>query len=616
MIRNLTINEWKLRKVYLSKIAKGEIYGPMVGKLSVDMPWLKYYSEKQIMAETPEMTIYEYMKKDVDNYPDITALEYFGKKITFQQLIEKIDDCAKSMIKNGIKSESIVTICMGNTPEAVIAFYALNKIGAVAHMIHPFSAEDEIKSFVIETNSQYIFTIDSSYNKFKNIQNEANIKEIVVISPKDSMPLLKKMAYTLFLEKSKVSLNDKSKTWNNFVQQGKDVSFVEDDKGTNKKDKVAVILRTGGTTGTPKGAMITNHNFNSMVDQFKQSEDNFSVGDKMLTIMPVFHGFGLCSSIHLPLSLGVTSVLIPKVDIKNFHKLFKKVKPNHLLGVPTLFQGIINNKKMKNIDMSCLKYAVSGGDMLKDQFEEKVNSFFATHNSKAKLCKGYGLAEAVAGVTFASKDYNAQSSIGIPMVNTNIKIVSIDTKEELTEGEVGEICVSGETVMKGYYNKREETDRTIRENWLHTGDLGYYKDGQFYFSSRKGDMIVVSGINVYPIEIEKIIESHPAVSICAVIGVSHPYKMEIPKAYIVLKEGFVANDEIKQELKRLCEKKLNKYAIPYDFEILKELPQSLLGKVSHNRLKEELGRINNREKLSQDVTDEKSQSKVKMKFLA
>lgn len=586
-INKLSYNESKLRDLYLKKIALGEIYGPMTGKPSVDKEWLKYYTDEQILGTMPEKTIFEYMKSDNDQHLDTIALRYFNTKITYRDFFRKIEQCEKAFIANGIKEGDIVTICMPNTPEAVIAFYALNKIGAVSNMIHPLSGQNEIKSFLNEVNSKIVITIDIACNKVINVAEDTELEKIINVTPANSMGLIAKKLYKYTKNAVKISNDDRLISWDDFIKSGRKITSLEDKEIKYEKDKLAVILHTGGTTGNPKGVMLSNDNFNAMVEQFFKGEDNFERGDNILAIMPVFHGFGLCSSIHLPLSVGVHPILIPKLNGKKLDKVFRKYKPNNIIGVPTLFKGMLTNKKLKNMDLSYLKYVVSGGDLVKDSLESDINDFLKQHGSKAKLSKGYGLSEAVAGVTFASKDYNKPLSIGIPMVDTNIKIVEQGTDKEVYNGEIGEMCVKSPSVMQGYYNNDEETRIALNDGWLHTGDLGYCQNGIFYFAQRKGNMIISSGVNVYPSNIEQVIEMHDAVSSCAVIGIYHSYKMQVPKAYIVLKEGYEATDEIKNEIDELCRKNLNIYSIPSSYEFREKLPQTLLGKISHKELEAE-----------------------------
>lgn len=583
-LSKLSEEEEVKRNIYLKKIQTGEIQGPPIGKLSLDKNWLKKYTDKELSIKIPHMKIYDYMMKDNLNHFNDKAIVYFGKSITYKNLDKKINAFARSLKQDGIKKGDIITVCMPNTPEAIIAFYAINKIGAIANMIHPLSGQQEIKNYLREVNSKMIITIDSSYNKITNIADETNLQKIVLVSPADSMPIWTKMAYKFSQRKNKLTHDIRAISWDNFIKNGS--NYNKEIEEEYEKNRTAVILHTGGTTGIPKGVELTDDNFNSMVEQFLQTANNFERNDRMLTIMPVFHGFGLCSSVHLPLSAGVMINLIPKLNSKKLDKLITKYKPNHIIGVPTLFKGIINNKKLKKVDLSFLKYVVSGGDLVKDSLENDINDFLKEHNSSAKLSKGYGLSEAVAGATFAYNGYNNPTSVGIPMVATNLKIVKSGTNIEVENGEIGEICLYGPSIMKGYYHNETETNSSIKNGWLHTGDLGYYENDSLYFAQRKGNMIISSGVNVYPSNIEEVIEKHDSVSACAVIGIYHPYKIQVPKAYIVLKEGYELTDELKKEIENLCKKNLNVYSVPYRYEFRDKLPQTLLGKINKKELEQ------------------------------
>lgn len=586
-MKQLDVNEEKLRDLYLRNLAIGKIQGPPTGKTSQDKVWLQYYTEEQIInTEVPQISIYDYMMRNNRADLDSIALYYFGKKITYRQLDNQINSFAQAVLDSGIQSGDIVTICMPNTPEAVIAFYGLNKIGVVANMIHPLSAENEIKDFLNEADSKLLLTIDSSLDKIVNIIDNTKVEKAIVVSPSNSMPNVMKIGYQLKFGKTKLPSDERFISWNRFIHSYTKQAVIEDVEF--QKNSPSVLLHTGGTTGKSKAALLVNENFNSMVEQFKSNTANFDRGDKMLTIMPVFHGFGLCSSIHLPLSLGVGCILIPKLEIGDIDKLFAKYHPNHILGVPTLFKGILKNEKMYNQDLSYVKNIVSGGDLVKDSLEDTINDFFQQHGAKVTLSKGYGLSEAVAGATFATRDYNSYGSVGIPMIGTNLKIVKPGTDEELSQGVIGEICIKGASIMREYYNDEKETKQTLIDGWLHTGDMGYQSkdDNQLYFSSRKGNMIISSGVNVYPNVIEEVIESHEAVSMCAVIGIKDQYKGEIPKAFIVLNEGYDLDENLEKSIKMLCEKNLNKYSVPKKYEYIEKLPQTLLGKVSHKDLRD------------------------------
>lgn len=589
-IKNLQVNEECLRDLYLRGLLSGNIQGPLTGKLSQDKPWMINYTEDQIIDYHTRMnsgvcdcSIFEYMIRENKNNLDDIALYYFGTKITYRELLEKSEQFAASILNAGIKPGEAVTICMPNTPEAVYAFYGLNRIGVTANMIHPLSSSKEIKEYLNESKSRILVTIDTATDKIAPIIKDTNVENTVIVSPSDSMPLQLKIGYKLKYGSSKVKQIPNSKTFKQFIQKGKGQKIKP---YKYKGNETAVMLHTGGTTGKSKAACLSNKNFNAMVEQFKYNVSNFERGDKMLTVMPVFHGFGLCSSLHLPLSYGVGCILIPKLEAKDIGRIFKKYNPNHILGVPTLFKGIINCKDLEHEDLSYVKNIVSGGDLVKHSLEDRINNFFTSRGANVSLEKGYGLTEAVAGATFAAGNYNEYGSVGIPMIGTNLKLVKPGSNEEVYIGEVGEICLQGPTVMQGYYEKEEENKKTLRDNWLHTGDLAHVPNDQLHFCSRRGDMIISSGINVYPNIIEQVIEEHDSVAACAVVGIPDDYKGEIPKAYIVLKEGQEENEQLHEEIQQLCMENLNKYSIPKQYEYVSELPHTLLGKVTRTKLKE------------------------------
>ena len=566
-------------------------------------PWSKYYKKEEMNLEIPDISMYRAFHDNIYMHPNSIAISYLGTKITFLELDNMINECYLSFLKSGIRKNDVVTICMPNTPEAIVAVFALNKMGAIASMIHPKSAENQIKNYVNEEDIEngikkpkVIVALDSPeedvLGKINNIINKTSLKHVISVSPSVSMPTPLRVGYNLKTKTFK-SLDKRFMDYDSFIKLAKNDKskvvanpYVENDP--------AIIMHSGGSEGDPKGAIQTNDNYVSMIEQFFKSEDNFERGDKLLTIMPVFHGFGLCSSLILPLHVGVSCILVPKVVKKreltnpfSLDKLVLKNKPNHIIGVPTLYIGMINNKYLQDADLSFLKYVVSGGDLVKDSLESQINEFLKQHGSNAKLCKGYGLTEMVAGATFACNEYNGPDTIGIPMVDTNIKLVKPGTNIEVKDGEPGIMCFEGPSVMKGYLNNKIINEEAFQDGWLITGDIAAWENGLLYFKQRKGDMIISSGVNVYPSQIEQAIEEHPAVASCVVIGVDHPYRGQVAKAFIVLKEGCTPSGELNRELEKLCFKNLDKYSQPASIEFVQTLPETLLGKVSRKEVREE-----------------------------
>ena len=557
-------------------------------------PWLDYYSRKERKIKFTTKSIYNFMKDEVGDNKDLIALNYFGNRITYEEFFDNIDVCARALRSYGVKEQDVVTICLPNMPEAIYAIYACNKIGAIADIIHPLSSPEQVKFYLKENKSRFFFLVDFNYDKIKDILEDTLVYKTILVSPKLSMPLSLNIGYTLTrtitMKKPNIFDTDFLK-WKDFMLKG--TVYTKEFAADVKKDDTALILHSGGTTGTPKGVMISNYSFNALAQQSAVNVIDVRPKDKIVTILPIFHGFGLGVCVHTPLCLKVETILMPEYDANRFYKIWKNDKPHVILGVPTLWEGMINNPKFANVDMSQLKYIVSGGDYLSIPAETRINEFLHKHGAHVNIAKGYGMTESVAATAYTFPGTNEPGSIGIPMVGNIYKICDPETGEELEIGQEGEICVNGPTLMKGYLNNEEETKKMLREHkdgniWLHTGDIGYIAtNGIVYYTQRLKRMIVVSGFNVYPAVIEQTLEKHPAVKKACVIGIPHPYKMHVPKAFLLLEEGYKDNARLKRELKELCKKELSVYSIPKEFEVRKEFPKTLYSKIDYKALEKE-----------------------------
>ena len=557
-------------------------------------PWLDYYSREERSIKFTTKSIYNYMIDEVGDDKDFIALNYFDNRISYNEFFDNINTCARALRSYGVKEGDIVTICLPNMPEALYAFYACNKIGAIADMVHPLSSPEQIKFYLQENKSRFLFLIDFNYDKFKDVIDKTLVYKTILVSPKLSMPLGLSIGYTLTrgLTTKKPPLNDIDyMSWKDFILRG--VAYSKEFAADVKKDDTAVILHSGGTTGTPKGIMISNYSFNALAQQSAVNVIDVRPKDKIVTILPIFHGFGLGVCIHTPLCLKVETILMPEYDANRFYKIWKNDKPNVILGVPTLWEGMMSNKKFDKVDMSQLKYIVSGGDYLSIPQETKINKFLHKHGAHVNIAKGYGMTESVAATAYTFPGTNEPGSIGIPMVGNTYKICDPETGEDLKLGEEGEICVNGPTLMQGYLNNPKETKNILRRHkdgkiWLHTGDIGYIAaNGIVYYTQRLKRMIIVSGFNVYPSMIEEVLESHSAVKKACVIGIPHPYKMHVPKAFIVLNEGYKDSSKLQKELKELCKNELAVFSVPKEFEIRDELPKTLYNKVDYKALEKE-----------------------------
>jgi len=560
----------------------------------IKTPWLNSYGKMKPHLTYPDFSLYEQIKETADRYPKYTALNYFGNKITYHELIAKIDQCARSLKLIGIEKDDVITICMPNTPEAVYAFYAINKLGAIANMIHPLSAENEIKYYLDISESKVLITIDMAWDKINTILAKTSVKTSIIVSVKDSMPLYLKVGY-ISTKGRKIKQPPLSKNvlnWNDFIKTGKKMTTDNENAKTNGS-AYAAILYSGGTTGYPKGIVLSNLNFNALALQGIEACACLLPGDRILSIMPIFHGFGLGICIHTALTYGGEAIILPQFSVKTFDKLISKYRPNIIAGVPTLYEALLMNEKIAKMDLSCIKCAISGGDSISINLKRKVDSFFQSHHANIQIREGYGLTECVTGSCLTPIDYYREGSIGLPYPDTYYKIVKPATHTEVDYGEEGEIVVSGPTVMVGYLKEEKETNRTLQRHddgllWLHTGDLGYMdKDGFIYFKQRLKRMIISSGYNVYPQYIENIIDSHPDVFMSTVIGIAHPYKKEVAKAFVILKKDVKPTEELKTEIYALCQKNLAKYSLPYEIEFRDSLPKTLVGKVAYKVLAEE-----------------------------
>ena len=562
--------------------------------LSASAPWTKYYGNTPKNLNYPHKTMFELLAATAKQYPDNTAYVFMGKKTSYTEFMKRIDAAAKGLYEMGIRKGDKVTICMANTPQALDCFYALNRIGAIPNMIHPLSAAKEIAFYLNFSKSKAILTLDQFYYKVEEILPELeNPTEILIAKVVDELPFPLNMLYPL--TKGARAVKKLPKTgytlWYDMVAKGKNAQLPAHD---GKYDECAAILYSGGTTGTTKGIMLSNLNFNALGLQTIAASGYPSVaGMKMLSVMPVFHGFGLGIGIHTALIGGATCILIPQFSVQVYADTLIKQKPNLIPGVPTLFEALLRAPSLEGQDLSFLKGIFSGGDSLSPELKKKVDAFLKDHNCSEQIREGYGTTESVTASCLTPKDYARDRSIGVPFPDTYYKIVKPGTCEEVDANTEGEVCVSGPTVMLGYMDNPEETANTLRSHhdgriWLHTGDLGYMdQDGFVYFRQRIKRMIVTSGYNVYPSQLENIIDGHEKVLLSCVIGVKDEYRGQKLKAYVVPMPGIEPTEELKKEILDYCSHHVAKYAMPRELEFRKELPKTLVGKVAYRVLEEE-----------------------------
>ena len=550
--------------------------------------WYQYYG-KNNKINYPDLSIYELIEKTSKSFPNYDAYKYFGKTVSYKDFIIKIKRCASALKEIGVQKGDRVTICMPNTPSAIIMFYAVNFIGATSSMIHPLSSASEIEFYLKESNSKYILTLDLVYDKVVKVLNKTNVEKVIVSSISDNMSKFKRSVYWFFSgRKNKIEKNTKSMFYSEFIKLANNYRELEPTKMNN--DDEAVILYSGGTTGSPKGVILTNLNFNALAMQARISCDPAKSGDSILAVLPIFHGFGLGVSIHTPLYIGMKVILIPNFSARKFGSLIKKYKPNFITGVPTLYEALLKTK-LGRFDLTNLTSVISGGDTLTPEFKKEVDDFLKRHGSKAQIRCGYGLTECTGASCLNPRFEYRDNSIGIPLPDMKYKIVKIGTFHQAKYNEDGEICINGPTVMKGYLNNEEETKNVLVKHsdgkvWLHTGDIGCMdEDGFIYFKQRLKRLIISSGYNIYPNYVEDIIKKHHTVENCVVTGIPHKYKKQVIKACIVLKEQYKTSRTEKRDIKKYCEKNLVRYSWPYEYEYIDEIPTTLIGKIAYKNLK-------------------------------
>ena len=562
-------------------------------KPSVLKPWLKYYDKDAITEEVPKCTLYDYLFQNNKDQPDDIALNYFDTNITFSRLFENIRKTAMAYLALGVKAGDIVTICSVTTPEIVYSFYALDLIGAIPNMIDPRTSPEGIREYIQEAKSKYVCVLSQAYPKIREAVTGTEVARIVVLSAADSLNHVKRAVFHL-ANKDKNEYAPNCLKWEQFIDNGTDMIL---EPAPYSKEHCGTIVHTGGTTGSPKGVMLSDDAFNALAFQYGKSNISFKRQQKFLNVMPPFIAYGFACGIHMPLSLGVTCVIIPNLDPKKLSSLILKYKPAHMCGVPVHYQVLANDKRMKHADISFLLNTGSGGDAITLGAEKEVNRFLKDHGSRYELAKGYGMTELCSTSCTCMSDVNKPGSVGIPLVKNTISAFEPGTDKELNIGEKGEICITGPTVMLGYYGKPEETSNVLRKHsdgmtWVHTGDVGCIDEDGFVFIDARIKRIIIrhDGFKVFPSMIENVISTHPAVQTCSVVATRDKAQPQgyLPYVHIVLKETVEEKQKnVLDEIIGLCREKLPEYAQPVRYKFCKSLYYTPVGKVDYRRLEME-----------------------------
>lgn len=555
-------------------------------------PWLKYFPPESIDMELPKCSAYGYIKQKNAGRLNATALHYYGKNISFKEFFARVDECANAFAALGVKKGEIVSFLSVSVPETVVGIYALNKIGATANAIDPRMDVDSIRRMVQESNSRILIVLDIAFPKVRRIRDDIDQEHIIVQSAARSLPPVKAL-YKRLSTKTTVTYGGNVIKWDEFLSMGKGVKAKE---AAYDGDAVVAITYTGGTTGFPKGVMLTNDSMNAVAINFEYCGLYYNPGDRFLGIIPVFSSYGLVCGLHMPLCLKMEMVLIPGFVPQTIGKLVRDFKPQHMVSVPAFYEIMIESKELKGKDLSWLITMGSGGDTMNEGLEERLKVFMAEHNIKYPLAQGYGMSELSAAASFCVNKIYKPQSVGIPSLTTTIGIFEPGTTNELNVGELGEICVAGPSVMKGYFKRQAETDNILRRHpdgqlWIHSGDIGYLdEDGFLFIKGRVKRMICrFDGHKVFPVNTESMVMEHDKIRNCCVFAVRDREhgQGDYPLVAIMVTDETVDKDALCNEIYELCQTRLEERGRPVGVIHVDKIPLTGMGKNDYRALEKE-----------------------------
>lgn len=561
-------------------------------KPSQERPWLKYYPKASRDAMKVEGSIYNYLEKTVKSYPDGKALYYYGTRFTYKEFLNKVDRCADAFYSLGIRSGEIVSFLSVATPESIFAMYGLNKIGAISNFIDPRMDAQRILDTINLAQSNVLVSLNIALHKVESIYDKLALKNIIVQSATDSLSPLKKIGYKLKEISPLIPKWDKLILWEDFISES--ISGVAK-KSSFLKDDLAMITYTGGTTGHPKGVMLTNRGLNAMAESFRLSGVDHDPGDKFLNIMPIFASYGVGCGLHMPLSMKFENILIPDFGVDRIAKLVKKYKPNAMMAVPSFYDRLMSEKIMKKADLSMLKTTGCGGDTMNPGLEERFNTFLKQHGGKYPLSQGYGMSETSSAAAACFSDVYKDGSAGIPLLAATVGIFDTETGEELGYNQEGEICVTGDLMMKGYFNDEEETKSVMKKHadgniWIHSGDLGYLdEDGFLFINGRIKRMIIrFDGHKIYPAILEGVLSQYEKTTLCAVVGIKDPTQNqgELPVGIIKLDNTYTDEEKksMRREILKMCHDVCEERGRAADIIFVDEMPYTPMGKIDYKKL--------------------------------
>lgn len=604
-----TYDEEIERNLYLKDLLVGKRLGPLTGVPNIDRPWLKYYSNEELMAKSVNKTAYRYLYDENKKYSNATAIIFANREIKYFELFSQIERVAKALKSMGVKKGEVVTICLPNTPESAYLFYACSMIGAIADYIDPTESEEGLEKYLNISNPRHLIILDMCFDKFTNLIEKKKIENVIVTSPVESLPLVlnglkikTRISDRELYNRHKKVMNESSANYmfyKDFIRNGNRYTGVLEEE--YEKDRPVAIVHTGGTTGVPKGVLLSNDNLNELTNQIKNSPVQFIRDYLLVGVMPEFVGYGLSVGLHTSLVCGMRTMMIAKYEPEKIPEVILKYKPNCMAGSPAHWEIFSKSPLINkpNVDLSFFKAPIEGGDTLNAKVESKVNEILNKGGCKYKIQKGYGLTEKCSAVTVCfNNEVNEPGSVGVPFSKTVVSIYDNDKEEDLHYNELGEICVSAPDVMLGYYGNIEETKKVIKKHrdgnkWLHTGDIGYITpEGLLYVVGRIKDIIIrYDGKKIYPYNVENILLKCPIVKSAAVVGIPDPnhYNGEVPVAFVSVDDSYSKDDAMKI-VSDYANSTITDYLIPTSYYFEDELPKTVVGKVDKKVLKRSLVR--------------------------
>ena len=557
-------------------------------------PWMSFYDPKYRDMPVPDCTAFEYVCRQNKGHLADIALNYYGVNISYATLIVNVKKTAAALRAAGVRKGDIMTAVSVMTPELIYLFYASDMVGATLNLVDPRYSPDGIHEYIEEAQSKMLISLSVCYDKCHQAVRRTTVEKILLLSPADSLKGPMKLAY-MAANPDRNRYASNVIPWKQFMAAGKDASTASEPFDPKHS---CVMVHTGGTTGSPKGVMLGDTAFNAIAQQFSAFEALFSRQQRLLNVMPPFIAYGYACGVHLPLSLGLTVVIVPNLDPAELGKLILKHKPSHMFGVPSHYQVLAADPRMKNKDLSFVLNLACGGDAISVGAERSVNDFLIGHGAPYGLAKGYGMTEVCSAATAAAGIHNKPGSVGRPLPSTVVSIFEPGTEKELPIGERGEICISGPSMMQCYYNKPDETAFVMRKHadgrvWVHSGDIGYMdEEGYVFLDSRIKRMIIRhDGFKIFPSMIENVLSTHPAVANCSVVGCVDKDHVQgrLPLAYIVLnKDCQKKKRQIIRELRAMCADELPEYILPVAYKFIDQLPLTPVGKVDYLELEKQV----------------------------